>query len=358
MKASAWRLSRPVGSATTGHSGVAPAEARLVPYVVAVPWAAALAALVATFISPHVVQTYALYPLVLGTVVLGLPHGALDHLLPARLNLSWGRKPLAVGGYLALYVALAGAFFVLWLLAPRAAFSCFLLLTVAHWGHGDLRFAERFWGLNPTPWGAWTTALVRGALPIAVPVIAFPATAESLYHHAAVGLGVVPTTVELASPWLRGPLLGLLAYALVAYVLSAVRAAPSRTVLVMDLFELGLLIGLFTFVPAYFAVGVYFIFWHSLRHLARLLILDPEDARSVAQGDWSRPLRRLTLDALPLTAVALVALGGFYLFGAARVVTLEGFVALYLVLISALTLPHAVVVVLIDLWKPTGQPHA
>lgn len=202
---------------------------------------------------------------------------------------------------------------------------------------------------------------MRGALPIAVPVIAFPATAESLYHHAAVGLGVVPTTVELASPWLRGPLLGLLAVALVAYVLSAVRAAPSRTVLVMDLFELGLLIGLFTFVPAYFAVGVYFIFWHSLRHLAHLLILNPEDARSVAQGDWSRPLRRLTLDALPLTAVALVTLGGFYLFAAARVVTLEGFVALYLVLVSALTLPHAVVVALMDVWKPvwtTGQPDA
>lgn len=126
--------------------GVAPAEARLVPYLVAVPWAAALAALVATFVSPNVVQTYALYPLLLGTVVLGLPHGALDHLLPARLNLSWRHKPLAVGGYLALYVALAAAFFALWLSAPRVAFSCFLLLTVAHWGHGDLRFTGRFWG--------------------------------------------------------------------------------------------------------------------------------------------------------------------------------------------------------------------
>lgn len=321
-----------------------------------IPWAAALTALAAAVVSPNIVQTYALYPLLLGTVVLGLPHGALDHLLPARLNLSWGLKPLAVGGYLAVYVALAGAFFALWLLAPRAAFSCFLLLTVAHWGHGDLRFTELFWGrLDPTPWGTWTTALVRGALPIAVPVLAFPATAESLYHYAAVGLGVMPTTVELASPWLRGPLLGLLAVALIAYVLSAVRAAPSRVVVAMDLFELGLLISLFTVVPAYFAVGVYFIFWHSFRHLARLLIVDPEDARSVARGNWGRPLRRLTLDALPITAVALVTLGGLYLFGAARVVTLEGFIALYLVLISALTLPHAVVVALMDVWKPTER---
>jgi len=352
MKASVRRLPRPASSATTGHPRVAPAEARLVPYLVAVPWAAALAALVATFVSPHVVHTYALYPLLLGTVVLGLPHGALDHLLPARLNLPWGHKPLAVGGYLALYVALAGAFFALWFLAPRAAFGCFLLLTVAHWGHGDLRFTERFWGLNPTPWGAWTTALVRGALPIAVPVLAFPDTAQSLYHHAAVGLGVVPTALELASPRLHGLLFGLLAVALIAYVISTVRAAPSRVVLTGDLLELGLLIGLFTFVPAYFAVGVYFIFWHSFRHLARLLILDPEDARSVAEGDWGRPLYRLTLDALPITVVALAILGGLYLFAAVRVATLEGFVALYLVLISALTLPHAVVVALMDVWTP------
>lgn len=356
MKASVRRLPRPANSATTGHPGVAPAEARLVPYLVTVPWAAALTALIATFVSPNVVQTYALYPLLLGTVVLGLPHGALDHLVPARLSLSWGHKPLAVGGYLALYVALAGAFFALWLSAPRAAFGCFLLLTVAHWGHGDLRFTERFWGLNPTPWGAWTKALVRGALPIAVPVLAFPKTAESLYHHAAVGLGVMPTSVELASPWLRGLLLGLLAVALVVYVTSAVRAAPSRVVVAMDLLELGLLISLFAFVPAYFAVGVYFIFWHSFRHLARLLVLDLDDARSVAEGNWGRPLRRLTLDVLPITAVALVTLGGLYLFGAARVATLEGFVALYLVLISALTLPHAVVVALMDVWKPYRAP--
>lgn len=335
------------------------AEAQLLPYLVGVPWTAALTALVVNFVSPHIVQTYALYPLLFGAVLLGLPHGALDHLLPARLNLAWGRKPLAMSGYLVVYTGLAGTFLAFWFLTPQLMFVCFLLLTVAHWGHGDLRFMELFWDRSSrTPWETGATALVRGALPIAVPVLVFPDTAESLYHHAAVGLGAASSSVELASPRLTGFLLGLLVPALAAYLISAVRAAPNRVVLAMDLLELGLLIGLFTFVPAYFAVGVYFICWHSFRHLARLLILDPGDARRVAAGNWSRPLRRLTLDTLPITVVALALLGGLYLFSVARVVTLEGFIALYLVLISALTLPHAVVVALMDVWKPGKQQKA
>lgn len=334
---------------------VPPAAARLAPYLVAAPWAAVLAALAAAFVSPAAVQTYALAPLLLGTVFLGLPHGALDHLVPARLGLPWGRRPLLLGGYLAVYLTLTGLFLGLWLLAPRVAFSGFLLLTVAHWGHGEVRFATLFWGRpGRTRLESWASALFRGALPITLPVLAFPETAQSLYHHAALGLGVTPTTLELTSPYVTAPLWGLLALGLGVYLVSAVRAAPNRAVLTMDVLELGLLTGLFTLVPAYFAVGVYFLFWHSLRHLAHLLILDPRDARLVAAGRPGRPLRRLTRDALPITAAAVAMLGGLYLFAAARVTSLEGFVALYLVLISALTLPHALVVALMDRWQPGG----
>lgn len=319
-----------------------------------IPLAAAAAALCVQVVVPRFAETYALYPLLLGTVFLGLPHGALDHLVPARLALPWGRKPLFLALYLLAYVTLAGAFLALWLLAPKTAFTGFLLVTVVHWGHGDLRFMELFWGrVDPTRWGTWATGLTRGALPIAVPVLAFPETAERLYQHAALGLGVGPASIDLAAPWLVGPLIALLGTALVAYVSSALRAAPNSQLLLTDAAEIAVLIGLFAFVPAYLAIGVYFLFWHALRHLARLLLLEPEDARSVAEGRMRAPLRRLMRDSVPMTALALALLGGLYLVGAPRIVTLEGFVALYLVLISALTVPHAVVVALLDVWRPT-----
>ena len=336
------------------------AKARLAPFLTVIPTSLVLLTLGLQLAAPSVTEAYALYPLLLGIILLGLPHGALDHLVPARLGLTWGRKPLGVALYLLAYVAVAALYLALWLWQPAAAFIGFLAATVWHWGQGDQRFLEIFLGRRrPTRWGAWVTLLVRGSLPIVLPVLAFPETAESLYRHAATGLGLPDTTLTLTSPWLVVPLVLLFAASLLAYALNAVRAAPDATVLAIDGAEVLLLILLFTLVPAYMSVGVYFLFWHSLRHLGRLLILRPQDAASVAQGDWQAPVKRLTLDLLPVTSAALCLLGGFYLFNAARITSLEGFVALYLILISALTKPHLVVVAMMDLAPddaPKGAP--
>ena len=319
---------------------------RLSVLVVGISWLAILFTTALYLIAPSFVTAYALYPLLLGTVFLALPHGALDHLVPLRSGLRWARQPLPLTFYLLGYLALVALYFSFWLLSPQAAFIGFLLLTVAHWGQGDGRFLELSLGRRrPTRWGVWVTLLLRGLLPTALPILAFPATAASLYHHAALGLGLEVKAVTLP-PWLVGFLLTLLGLVFAAYLVNAVRAAPNRVILALDLAEIALLSAFFVLVPAYVAVGVYFAFWHSLRHLARLSVL----------GQRDEPIKlvtsvgRLSLDLLPLTLVALALLAGVYFFYAARVVTLEGFVALYLVLVSALTVPHAVVVAMMDCW--------
>ena len=326
------------------------ADAQLKLWLIGVPWVATLATLGLYLIVPDLVSAHALYPLLLGTVFLALPHGALDHLVPVRSGLVWARRPWPLTLYFTAYLALAALYFGLWLLSPQVAFVGFLLLTVLHWGQGDGRFLELSLGRRrPTRWGALTTLLLRGMLPIVLPILAFPDTAASLYHHAALGLGLGVSTVNLKSPWLVGLLLSFTVLVFARYLLNAVRAAPNPTVLAVDLTEIFLLTALFTLVPAYVAVGVYFAFWHSLRHLGRLLLLGEQG------GEGTVPLtaavRRLSFDLLPLTLLALALLAGVYLVNAARVVTLEGFVALYLVLISALTVPHAAVVALMDRWR-------
>ena len=337
------------GSGVVHRGRQVTAEARLAPFLVAVPACSVLLTLSVQLAAPGLTERYALYPLLLGIILLGLPHGALDHLVPARLGLVWGRRPLGVALYLLAYVTVAALYLGLWLWHPLVAFGGFLAATVWHWGQGDQRFLEIFLKRQrPTRWGAWVTLWVRGSLPIVLPLLAFPETAESLFHHAAAGLGLPAMTPSLSAP-LFVTLTFLLALGLSAYVLNAVRAAPNRRVLALDGAEILLLILLFTLVPAYMSVGVYFIFWHSLRHLGRLLILRPQDAAQVARGRLRSPVKRLTIDLLPITFAALSLLTGFYLFNAARVTSLEGFVALYLILISALTKPHLVVVAMMDL---------
>ncbi len=312
--------------------------------------AAAMLAVVAWHaLAPASAERYALVPLLLGLVLFGLPHGALDHLVPARLGFAWGRRPLGLTVYLAAYAGVAAAYLGLWLVSPRVAFVGFLVATVLHWGQGDLRFLELFAGRRPVRWwGRAATVALRGALPVVVPVLAFPETAEGLLRAATGALGVDVGALDLAADPLRWALVAALGLVAAAYVASARRAWSTRRGLALDLGEVALLAVTFALVPAYLAIGAYFLLWHSFRHLIRLLMLRPEDARSVAAGRPIRPVLRLTRDLVPITLLALAFLAGLVLWAAPRMDGALDLVALSLVWISALTMPHLVVVALMD----------
>jgi beta-carotene 15,15'-dioxygenase len=335
---------QPVSTQPLGRTLVSPLR-----FVLLASWLSVFVLCVAQLLVPQAVEAYGLYSFVIGMVLLGLPHGALDHLVPFRVGWTWAGRPLGLGLYLLVYVALAAAYFALWLVAPTLAFFGFLMATVLHWGQGDLRFLEIFLGrLRPNRLATAVSILLRGSLPIVVPVLAFPATAESLYEHAAHGLGLNAIRLELASPVMVACLGVYMLMLLIAYAFFAVRSAPNRAALWIDALEVLLLIVLFGGVPAYMSVGIYFIVWHSLRHLARLIILRPEHASGLKAGEWVRPVVRLALELLPITCAALLLLGGLYVWKIRYATGLESFVALYLVMISAITKPHLLLTALMD----------
>jgi beta-carotene 15,15'-dioxygenase len=322
---------------------------------VAVGWLALGAAIAWQALAPASAERYALVPLLAGLVLFGLPHGALDHLVPTRLGFAWARRPLGVALYLVAYAGVAAAYLGLWLAAPRIAFAGFLVATVVHWGQGDLRFLELFAGRRRVgAVGRAVAIALRGAIPIAVPVLAFPETAEGLLATAARALAVDAATLDLSSGLLRASLLAGLALVAVVYVASAAKAWGSTRGFALDVGEVALLVTLFAFVPAYLAIGVYFVLWHSFRHLVRLAMLRAEDARAIGAGRPWRPVLRLARDLVPITVIALAFLG---LLGAWAAPRLEGtldVVALSLVWISALTMPHLVVVALMDVAPEPG----
>lgn len=84
------------------------------------------------------------------------------------------------------------------------------------------------------------------------------------------------------------------------------------------------------------------------------MLLRQADARAIARGDLRGPVQRLARDLVPATLLALAFLAGLTAWSGPRVETLEGFVALYLVWISALTMPHLALVV----WMDVGAPAA
>jgi beta-carotene 15,15'-dioxygenase len=321
----------------------------LVRFILLASWLAVCLLCVLQIFLPRFTEQYGLYSLVVGMVFLGLPHGALDHLVPLRMGFAWGRKPLGISLYLLAYIFIAALYFGLWLWQPLIAFVGFLLATVLHWGQGDVRFLEIFLERKrSSKWGAGVSMLLRGSLPMVLPVLVFPETAESLYLNATRGLGLASVGPELSSPIIVASLVIYMLILFALYIVNTIKVSANLWALCVDIAELALLTLLFCTVPAYMSVGIYFTLWHSLRHLARLIILKPNDAGQLNQGQWQQPVKRLVLDLLPITLAALGLLLGLYVWKAHHVTTLETFVALYLVLISALTKPHLVVVALMD----------
>ncbi|QIN80658.1 beta-carotene 15,15'-monooxygenase [Rubrobacter marinus] len=293
-------------------------------------------------------------PFALSFVLFGLPHGALDHLAVPRLL---GREPwpwpvLAVG---LLYLVLGGLYLALWFVSPVAAFAFFISLTWFHWGGGDLHALVAF-----VPEGLAypadrthraLVAVARGGLPMLVPLLAHPESYRAV-AESTVGL-ILDDASGLSWPFAPGFRLyagvsfALLVAVALAYGYVSAKGRGSLAAWRVDAAETALLAAYFALVPPVLAVGLYFCLWHAPRHIARLVLLD--GASAVALEGGRLPLARFFRDAAPLTLAALALLLGLYATLPGTGTSAAALLALYLVLISVLTLPHVVVVSFMDL---------
>lgn len=297
----------------------------------AVSVALALAAVAAGLAAPTWFQAHQVLLLAAGFLV-GLPHGAVDHLLPARH--AWVRRGVtSMAMVLAGYVALALVAWAGLRLAGAVVLPLLLVVSVLHFGFGDMATTDPLGPAvplaGPTRSGVtrWVAAAGRGAPVVAGPMLAWPGPTGSAL--AVVGLGRSPSG---ATALLVG--LGLLAFSAVAAGL-ALRAGRTGQAL-----EIGLLVVLFVVLPPLAAFGVYFGGWHGLRHTARLLADDPRSTADLARGRLARPLGRFLRDAAVPSLVALSATVGLAGLAVGRA-DLAGPV---FELLLALTVPHVVVV--------------
>jgi Brp/Blh family beta-carotene 15,15'-monooxygenase len=286
-------------------------------------------------------SSYRYVPFLASVVVFGLPHGALDHLVPARLR---DESPdlRSVVRVMAVYTVLVLVYAAVWFIFPAFAFAFFIALTLYHWGQGDLHAALALLRTNvDSRLGRVFTLMSRGSLPMLAPLFFFP----SEYREVADAIiGVFDPRGASAVGFAFEP---AFRFGVAVFLVAACAATVYFSRSTFEAGELLLLGVYFATVPPILAVGFYFCFWHSTRHIARLLALDPVASEHVEIGNAKGAFVRFVRDAAPLTAGALLVFGGLW-YVASPPVTLEGFFALYLVLLAALTLPHAGVVTLMD----------
>jgi Brp/Blh family beta-carotene 15,15'-monooxygenase len=292
-------------------------------------------------------------PLVASVALLGLPHGAVDHLAPTRVRAEPPtlRSMLWVG---ALYGVLGGAYLGLWFVAPVLAFVLFIAITWAHWGQGDVHALVAIEGVDHlrTPLQRLSTAAVRGGLPMLVPLLLGAAqyreVATLLVGRFGVRAASLAPLFRVETRLALGLGFALLTLGVLGLGLTRAPGGLGDPGWRRDAGETALLWAFFLAVPPVLAVGVYFCLWHSARHIARLVALDPEGRAALVAGDAAGALGRFARDAAPLTLVSVAFLGAFYVLVPVRPASLPETVGLYLVLIAVLTLPHVVVVSMMD----------
>lgn len=256
-------------------------------------------------------------------LVVGIPHGAIDHLI-AIPSEPKGRFIAYIAGYVAIAL-LAGWAIATWNLI---GFQVVVLMSALHFGFGDASFINEDMVAQDKEKNSFATeilyALPAGFLPVILP-LTDTRTLDALER-------INPALDNWAGEQLSlfrnlTLLLGLTSF---LYLF-----LTKKFSMAIDIFILAVL-ALIT--PPLIAFAIYFGFWHALRHTARLVPKLPKAHRHIVSGDWHKAIWSVVFPGLYAIAGTLVIAIGLMIFNP------ENFSSSLLwstlVIIWALTVPH------------------
>ena len=266
-------------------------------------------------------------------LALGIPHGAIDHLitLPATPR---SRFALFILGYIAIAV-LAGFGIASWNLH---GFQAVLLMSALHFGIGDAAYANEWrdaQGLSRRRWFVEISyALPAGLMPVVLPLTDSRSLSalNRINHSLGNWAGSHGSVIRQATLALAA--LGLL-IALVA----------RATDFAIDLILLALLSEI---TPPLITFAIYFGCWHAVRHTARLVPKLPRALKAASENQSRQAYAAAIIPGLYAVVVTL-ALGGALMiwdphsFG-------SGLFWSTLVIVWSLTVPHMMTTARFD-WR-------
>ncbi len=242
------------------------------------PFLLALLALVGALV-PGWVDAWWFLPFLISAVLIGLPHGAADWGVLRRLV---GResRPTACGCvliYSLLLVASACAVFLM----PALGLGFFLLVSAWHFGGADSHDFQNQFGLKRRKGMLSIVAVSRGALIVTAPFLFRFGDMFGVCESwcAILGAGWIPSHLSDAFEKVLQVVFGL-AVVLAAVSVSWILFAGGKKPAVWFALETVLLVASFSVLHPLFALGSYFLCWHSLRHLTHLRALCDVGSRS------------------------------------------------------------------------------
>ena len=264
-------------------------------------------------------------------LAIGIPHGAVDHLvaLPAT---SKSKLILLILGYVAIAVVAVLAI-LHW---NKLGFQLVLAMSAFHFGFGDVAFIaeqDRLAGrLRMKSKTQNMLAITSGSIPVLIPLLN-KSTASALRE-------INPLLIDWASN-IAPQLKFLIAFFFVATLVLLITEKRRR-----EIIDLIVLAALALIAPPLVAFAVYFGCWHAMRHTARLTLILP---KAIAAAEKNNPLRSFLAAVVPglpaLFGTVVVAL----LIAVLDTSNIDASYLWYLlVVVWALTVPHMMVTTKID----------
>jgi len=269
---------------------------------------------------PNLLNQLTLPILLLSVFIIGIPHGAIDHIMATELyglKNSFKDHLLFYTSYLFIMLIIA----VLWIYAPGTGMILFLLISIYHFGQADM---EDF--LNSSaPNYLWY--ILRGVLIIGLIVFSDPSTTYPIISEA---MRIDPIAFEEFMPDASLSVLILLTlYS--AFILWGILQSHFQQNL-RFVADSVLLTGLIIITGPLIGFAIYFALWHSIGHVNEMKEFFETKRKSLSFFEFYKK-------ATPFTLVSLFGL--LMLYGINQFLLLEGeFITLMFILISVLTLPH------------------
>ena len=289
-----------------------------------------------------------LIPFYVSLIIFGLPHGAADHLCMWGLikKKSWYLRCLSIFGYLIISML----YLLVWMQFPLVATLFFLLITIYHWGRADTFYSaiiNNHSSLKRYTLLAITHTLMRGCLPIILPGY----LNETIYHAFLTDLSSYRSNYISFNLIFDNEYFLFISIFLIFlhYTLSLIISFKnSKSEIIFDFFETSLLVTWFISLPVIWSVGFYFVFWHGFRHSLRLMAYDNLGSQSLKNNNKRLYVKRWTELTGLITIISILGLVILFKISSGQSYLYSNFLVILMVGISILTLPHCLLVEIMD----------
>jgi Brp/Blh family beta-carotene 15,15'-monooxygenase len=279
-----------------------------------------LVVILLTVIAPLAIDLHGGYLSVALILLLGVPHGATDHILFRHIKKDYDKGWLS--RFFVRYFLLMGLFSLTWWVLPGLALLIFLAISAYHFGQSQWHL------INADTFSKKLIYLSSGLFVLAAPLL-WNYTETAPIVEQLVGQEIVLSTeYQNFIPAL------LLGFVIIQILVLFFRSKISRQKMAKECGVLLLLTGLFFFTPLLIGFSIYFVFWHSIDS-----IKDQIACLRAANPDYT--LNNYLGQVVPFTLVAFGGMGLFAWLSPAALMT-DAWLGQMFILISIVTLPHSI----------------